>query len=107
MPPRARTLAIGVIVRAGLQGIRDALPPPRLVSGEPDDMSEDEREAMGISRLPHLAEQALDAFGEDETVTGWFTPTMVEAYTALKRHEVRLYTESKPQHMCERYMQVY
>ena len=100
-------LAIGVIVRAGLQGIRDGLPCPTLVDGEPDDLSEDEREARGIGRLPTSLEQALDAFGEDETVKGWFTATMVEAYTALKRHEVRLYAESRPQHMCERYMQVY
>ncbi|MDE0201053.1 MAG: glutamine synthetase family protein [Rhodospirillaceae bacterium] len=100
-------LAIGVIVRAGLQGIRDELPRPRLVDGEPDDLSEDEREKLGINRLPTSLEQALDTFGEDETVKGWFTPTMVEAYTALKRHEVRLYGESRPQHMCERYMQVY
>ena len=100
-------LAIGVIVRAGLQGIRDGLPCPTLVDGEPDDLSEDEREARGIGRLPTSLEEALDAFGEDETVKGWFTPTMVEAYTALKRHEVRLYAESRPQHMCERYMQVY
>ena len=100
-------LAIGVIVRAGLQGIRDELPRPALVDGEPDDMSEDERSARGISRLPASLEESLGAFGDDETVKGWFTPTMVEAYTALKRHEQRLYTESRPQHMCQRYMQVY
>ena len=100
-------LAIGAIVRAGLQGIRDGLPPPALVDGEPDDMSEDERKERGINRLPTSLEEALDAFGEDERVTGWFTPTMVQAYTALKRHEVRLYAESRPQHMCQRYMQVY
>ncbi len=100
-------LAIGAIVRAGLRGIRDGLPPPALVDGEPDDMSEDERKERGINRLPTSLEEALDAFGEDERVTGWFTPTMVQAYTALKRHEVRLYAESRPQHMCQRYMQVY
>ena len=100
-------LAIGAVVRAGLQGVRDELPCPRLVDGEPDDLSEDERGALGISRLPTSLDEALNALGEDETVKGWFTPTMVEAYTALKRHEVRLYTESRPQHMCERYTQVY
>ena len=100
-------LAIGVIVRAGLQGIRDELPRPALVDGEPDDLSEDERSALGIGRLPTSLEEALGAFEADPTVTGWFTPTMVKAYTALKRHELRLYTESRPQHMCERYLQVY
>ena len=100
-------LAIGVIVRAGLQGIHDTLPRPALVDGEPDDLSGEERKALGISRLPTSLEEALDAFDEDESVKRYFTPTMVEAYTALKRHEQRLYTESRPQHMCQRYMQVY
>ena len=100
-------LAIGAIVRAGLQGIRDGLPPPALVDGEPDDLSADERDARGIRRLPTSLEEALDALDADETVKGWFTPTMVKAYTALKRHEIRLYAESRPERMCERYMQVY
>ena len=100
-------LAIGAVVRAGLQGIRDGLPPPTLVDGEPDDLSADEREARGIRRLPTSLEQALEAFEADETVKGWFTPTMVQAYTALKRHEMRLYSESRPERMCERYVQVY
>ena len=100
-------LAIGAIVRAGLQGIRDGLPPPALVDGEPDDLSADEREAQGIRRLPTSLEEALGAFDADETVKGWFTPTMVKAYTALKRHEMRLYAESRPERMCERYVQVY
>ena len=89
-------------MRAGLEGIREELPRPTLVEGEPDDLSEDERSARGISRLPTSLQGALGAFGEDETAKGWFTPTMVEAYTALKRHEARIY-----ERMCERYTQAY
>ena len=100
-------LAIGAIVRAGLEGIGEELPCPALVDGEPDDMSEDERSARGISRLPTSLQQALDAFEQDEGVNSWFTPTMVEAYTKLKRHEIRLYAESRPERMCERYAQAY
>ena len=100
-------LAIGAIVRAGLEGIREELPRPALVDGEPDDLSEEERSALGIHRLPTSLQGALDAFGEDETAKGWFTPTMVEAYTALKRHEARIYAESRPERMCERYTQAY
>jgi len=100
-------LAIGAVVRAGLLGIREALPLPPLLDRDPADLSEDEREALGVKPLPASLEAALDAFAEDESATGWFTPTMVQAYTALKRHEVRLYAESRSLHMCQRYMQVY
>ena len=67
-------LAIGAIVRAGLQGIRDELPRPALVEGEPDDLSEDERRELGIDRLPTSLEEALDAFEADESVKNWFSP---------------------------------
>ena len=94
-------------MRAGLQGIRDKLPRPAFVDGEPDDLSEDERSARGIGRLPTSLDEALDAFEANESVKGWFTPTMVQAYTALKRHEIRLYAEARAERMCERYAQVY
>ena len=100
-------LAIGVIVRAGLLGIRDELPCPDLMDRDPADLSEDERSARGVNTLPASLEEALDAFGKDARVTGWFTPTMVEAYTALKGHEARLYAGASTEHMCERYMLVY
>ena len=38
---------------------------------------------------------------------GWFTPTMVEAYTALKRCEAAAFVESTPKRMCERYALAY
>ena len=100
-------LAIGVIVRAGLQGIRDRLPRPTLVDRDPAELSDGERDALGVKTLPASLEEALDAFAQDPCVTGWFSPTMVEAYTALKRHEMRLYAEARPERMCERYTQVY
>ena len=100
-------LTIGAIVRAGLQGIRDGLPRPTLLDRDPAALSEDEMKALDVKALPASLEEALDAFETDPTVKSWFSPTMVEAYTALKRHELRLYAGSRPQHMCERYLQAY
>ena len=100
-------LAIGVIVRAGLQGIRDRLPRPALVDRDPAEMSDGERDALGVKTLPASLQEALAAFAQDPCAEGWFSPTMVEAYGALKRHEMRLYAEARPERMCERYAQVY
>ena len=74
---------------------------------DPADLSEDERKARGVNTLPASLEEALAAFRKDARVKGWFTTTMVKAYTALKRHEARIYAGSSTEHMCERYMQVY
>ncbi len=45
-------LVLGVMVRAGLEGLRAKLPPPPLFSGDPASLSNDERIAKGLQRLP-------------------------------------------------------
>ena len=100
-------LAIGAIVRAGLEGVRAGLPAPTLVDRDPADLSDHERGSLGINMLPASLDAALDAFERDSTARGWFTPTMVEAYTALKRHEATAFIESTPKRMCERYVLAY
>lgn len=100
-------LAIGAILRAGLEGIAAGLPAPALVAGDPAEMSEKERAASDIRPLPASLEAALDAFAADSTVQGWFTPTMIEAYTQVKRMEARMWAASTPERMCERYARAY
>ena len=100
-------LAIGAIVRAGLEGIRAGLPAPVLVNQDPAELSDHERGTLGVSALPASLDAALDAFERDGTARGWFTPTMVEAYTALKRCEASAFVESTPKRMCERYALAY
>lgn len=100
-------LAIGAVVHAGLEGIREKLPLPALVDKDPDDLSDSERAALGVRPLPDSLAQALDAFAADAAAQGWFTPTMVEAYTALKRLEAETFEQSSPEPMCERYARAY
>ena len=100
-------LAIGTLVRAGLEGIREKLPLPTLLDSDPADMSEKQRKAAGVKPLPSSLDEALDLFAADKVVQGWFTPVMIEAYTALKRLEARTFAESDPAHMCARYARAY
>jgi glutamine synthetase len=100
-------LTIGAVVRAGLEGIRKELPLPALLDCDPADLSDRERKERGIEPLPGSLDRALDALEADRTVLGWFTPTMVEAYTSLKRFESSLFADSTPEAMCERYRLAY
>ncbi|MGF1609151.1 MAG: glutamine synthetase family protein [Kiloniellales bacterium] len=100
-------LATGAIVRAGLEGIRAKLPLPPLLDRDPADMAPDERSRMGIEPLPATLDAALDAYEADEIAKGWFTPTMVEAYISLKRHESSMFAKTSPDEMCERYRLAY
>ena len=100
-------LAIGAIVRAGLEGIRAELEPPALVDRDPAELSDGERLALGVNTLPASLEAALDAFVNARCAKMWFSPTMLEAYTALKRCEAQMYAKSTPEHMCARYARAY
>ena len=100
-------LTLGAIVRAGLEGIRQELPLPPLLDGDPADLSDDERRDMKIDTLPASLDTALDIFAGDETVLSWFSPTMIEAYTSVKRFECAMFADQSPEAMCERYRFAY
>ena len=100
-------LVLGVMVRAGLEGIRRKLPPPPLFSGDPALLEQGERDALGLKRLPQSLEEALGALLADETVTGWFAPVALETYVGMKRMEMKLAGEAVDDAMCRRYAEIY
>ena len=100
-------LALGVMVRAGLEGIRQKLAAPPLFSGDPALLDEGQRQALGLARLPQSLGQALDTLLADETVCGWFAPVAIETYVGMKRMEMKLAGDSVDDAMCRRYAEIY
>ena len=100
-------LVLGAIIRAGLEGIRQQLPQPPFVEGEPDDLSAGEREKLGLKRLPDSLDAALAAFADDGTVQSWFSDDFRTVYTNLKRFEADLAAKTEPAALCEQYGLVY
>ncbi len=100
-------LALAVLIRAGLEGLRENLPQPPIAKGDPADMTEAERAALGIHRLPATLEAALDALDADPVVKGWFPPTFVACYFAMKRKEIGIVAGLEGQALCDRYTAVY
>jgi len=100
-------LVHGLIVRAGLQGIREKLPTPPVLEKMPADLSEPEREALGIRRLPGSLDEALELMVADDLVRSWFSPNLFDAYVSLKRTELRILEGLSPSELCERYRNVY
>lgn len=100
-------LALGVMVRAGLGGIRQKLAAPPLFSGDPALLDEGQRQALGLARLPQSLGQALDTLLADETVCGWFAPVAIETYVGMKRMEMKLAGDSVDDAMCRRYAEIY
>lgn len=96
-------LALAAIVRAGLDGLRTDLKTPPLVTGDPTLMSDEERKALGLARLPESLPDALAAFLTDKTVRGWFHPLLVETFEGVKRHEIARLATLEESAVCDLY----
>ncbi len=101
-------LQLAAIIRAGLAGLREGLSAPEPTSGvDPGAMSEAERAARGIRRLPASADEALDALEADPVARAFLPAPLTEAYIANKRAELDLTRDWSPDELCRRYAAVY
>lgn len=96
-------ILLGMILRAGMQGLREGLETPEIVEGELD---LDGRDA-GLARLPRDLEEALDVLKRDEIVSGWFSPAFLATYEAIKRDEFASVQARSLAEQCEVYRRVY
>jgi len=100
-------LSLGVIVRAGLDGIRRKLALPEAIDRDPADLSEAELAAKGITPLPTSLDAAVAAFRADTTVSSWFSPTLTTAFLALKSWESAFARDNDAATVFERYKRAY
>ena len=80
-------LALGALIAAGLDGVERKLEPGAPVTVDPGAMSEAEREAGGIRRLPSSLAEALDALAGDGVLMGALGDLLGRAVLAVKRSE--------------------
>jgi glutamine synthetase len=100
-------LALAVMVRAGLEGIRQKLAAPPLFAGDPARLPESERARLGLYRLPQTLAGALDTLLADKTVCGWFAPEALDTYVGMKRMELKLVGDALDDAQCKRYAELY
>jgi len=100
-------LALAVIIRAGLAGIRDGLPTPTLVNGDPSALSEQDRTRLGVARLPTSLAASLQALTADAEVRGWFPAPLLQTMLSVKAREAALAGSMTPEELCRRYAAVY
>ncbi len=100
-------LALAVLVLAGLRGIREGLPEPPLLEGDPSELDEEERGRLGVRPLPASLEEALEALKADDTVRSWLSRNLFDCYVGVKRTEISLLEGADPEEVCERYGRVY
>ena len=100
-------LALGAIVRAGLDGVRAGLPAPPILDRDPAHLEQDEAARYGVGALPASLEDSLQALAEDDTVREWMTPLLHDAYLAVKRAELQAVAGLDLSEVCGRYAAVY
>jgi glutamine synthetase len=77
-------LALAVILKAGIDGIKNKVIPPKPVNGNIYEMSQDERKRQNIDSLPQSLEEALACLKVDEVIKD-----------ALGEHIFNRFTEAK------------
>jgi glutamine synthetase len=100
-------LLLAALVRAGLQGLRESLPPPEPTEEDLALCSEAELEARGLRRLPTTLAAALAALEADEVARSWWPPRLLEVYLKHKRGEIALLEGLSEEEQARRYGLVY
>jgi len=100
-------LALGAIVRAGLDGVRTGLPAPPILDRDPACLDAVESKRYGVGALPASLEDSLRALAEDETARAWMTPLLYEAYVSVKRYELEATAGWDIEERCRRYAAIY
>lgn len=100
-------LALGAIVRAGLDGLRAGLPAPPILDRDPAELDAAEAERYGVGALPASLADALDALAADATARAWLPPLLYEAYLAVRRFELEATAGWDAERMCASYAWVY
>jgi glutamine synthetase len=85
-------LALGGLIAAGLDGIERRLRPPEPVEVDPAAIPEDERERLGVRRLPTTQRDALDALEADSVLMDALGPRLAGSYLAVRRSEWESYS---------------
>lgn len=84
-------LALAVILRAGLDGIKNKIEPPKSVTGNLFEMSEQERQQRGIEALPGTLMEAVLSMEQDDFMRQTLGDHVFERYIALKKEEWNRY----------------
>ena len=100
-------LALGMLIRAGLEGLRAGARAPVVFSGDPAALSETERAELGLKRLPESLDQALAALETDRTVCSWFAPVALETFIGVRRQEQAVVAGLGPEDICATYRDLY
>jgi glutamine synthetase len=99
-------LAFAVMIKAGIDGIKNKIDPGEPVSQNIYTMSKEEKESLGIESLPSTLNEALLEIDKDEVVKSALTGHIFENYIEAKREEWEDYRIRVHQWELDRYLTI-
>jgi glutamine synthetase len=100
-------LALGMVIRAGLDGLRGELPAPPILDRDPAQLDEAEARRFGVGALPASLADSLQALAEDDVARAWLGPLLYDAYVSVKQAELRAAADVDLSELCGRYGAIY
>ena len=100
-------IALGALIWAGLDGIRQGLPVPEATDEDLSNLGENVLKQRGITALPGFLEAALTALEQSSAAREWMGETFLDAYLRHKRTEIAIVKHLEPERQCARYAEVY
>jgi glutamine synthetase len=90
-------LAIGGLIAAGLDGIRNSIDPGEPQEIDPGNYSDEEREQRGIRLLPTSLDEAVDELEHDQVLMEALGPLLARSYIAVKQNESAFFKDKSPE----------
>lgn len=94
-------LAAACLIGAGLAGLDDGLELPPPLVRDPADISVEQREALGVRRLPADLGEAIEAFDRSSVAPKVLGETLYQAFDAVRRFEWNLYRGLEPEEVAD------
>lgn len=80
-------LALGAVIAAGLDGIRQGLDPGASVNTDPGHLSEFDRQQQQIDRLPETLGVAIEHLSQNQILLDAMETNLAQAFLAVRRTE--------------------
>lgn len=100
-------LAFAVMIKAGIDGIKNKIDPGEPVGQNIYTMSKEEKKSLGIENLPYTLKEALLELDKDEVVKSALTTHIFENYIDAKEEEWESYRMQVHQWELDKYLTIY
>ena len=97
-------LVLAVCLAAGLDGIRNQIEPPESVDGNLYELSEQEKNDIGLERLPENLNEAVRELEKSEFICNVLGDHIVKNYCKAKKAEWEEYTNQVTQWELDQYL---